>query len=44
MLSDAAFDSKCDMRILERTLQAPDHPISLSFPEGLYLKGYILQK
>ena len=44
MLSDAAFDAKCDMRILERTMQASDHPVSLSFPEGLYLKGCILSK
>lgn len=44
MLSDAAFDSKCDMHIIERTMQAADHPVSLSFPEGLYLKGYILSK
>ena len=44
MLSDAAFDARCDMRILERTMQAGDHPVPVSFAEGLYLKGFIIQK
>jgi 23S rRNA (cytosine1962-C5)-methyltransferase len=40
---EAAFDAKRSFQILERTSQAPDHPVSLSFPEGLYLKGLVLR-
>jgi len=40
---EAAFDAKRCFQVLERTGQAPDHPVSLSFPEGLYLKGLILR-
>jgi 23S rRNA (cytosine1962-C5)-methyltransferase len=40
---EAAFDARRSFQILERTSQAPDHPVSLSFPEGLYLKGLLLR-
>ncbi len=40
---EAAFDARRSFQILERTSQAPDHPVSLSFPEGLYLKGLVLR-
>ena len=30
-------------QILQQLGQAPDHPISLTFPESAYLKGLILQ-
>ncbi len=41
--AEAAFDAKRDMQIVERTRQAADHPVLLSFPEGLYLKGLVLR-
>ena len=42
--AEAAFDAKRDFQILDRTRQAAvDHPVSLTFPEGLYLKGLILR-
>jgi len=41
--AEAAFDARRDFQILARTRQAPDHPESLAFPEGLYLKGLVLR-
>src|SRR5262245_33592303 len=43
MLADAAKDAGCWVRVLERRIQAGDHPILLSVPETLYLKCFILQ-
>jgi 23S rRNA (cytosine1962-C5)-methyltransferase len=43
MLADAAKDAGCWLRVLERRVQAPDHPILLSVPETLYLKCFILE-
>ena len=43
ILSEAAYDAKRDFQIIARTRQATDHPVSLNFPEGLYLKGVILR-
>ena len=37
----AALDAGRDVQIVQRLHQAPDHPVSLSFPEGEYLKGLI---
>lgn len=39
----AAVDAKRDAQIVEKLGQAPDHPIGLHFPEGEYLKGFILR-
>lgn len=36
---DAARDAKRDARIVRYLTQAPDHPVSLNFPEGRYLTG-----
>ena len=38
---EAALDAKRDAQIIAKLLQAPDHPILLSFPESEYLKGLI---
>jgi 23S rRNA (cytosine1962-C5)-methyltransferase len=38
----AALDAKRNVKILEVLHQAPDHPIGLNFPEGAYLKGFVL--
>ncbi len=37
----AAGDAGREVRILEWLSQAPDHPVSLAFPEGTYLKGLL---
>lgn len=41
IVSDAALDAGRDALIVKYLGQAPDHPIGISFPEGLYLKGLI---
>lgn len=43
IVADAAVDADRPARILKFLHQAPDHPVALSFPEGLYLKGLMLQ-
>lgn len=43
ILREAATDAHRDFQIVARTRQAADHPVSLTFPEGLYLKGVILR-
>ena len=40
---EAAQDARRDFQILERTSAPSDHPVSLAFPEGRYLKGLILR-
>ena len=43
ILAEAAEDARRDFQIAARTRQAEDHPVALSFPEGLYLKGVVLR-
>lgn len=43
VLAGAAQDAKRDFQVVQRTRQAVDHPATLAFPEGLYLKGAILR-
>jgi len=43
VVAGAAVDARRDVQILERLSQPPDHPTSLHFPEGEYLKGLILR-
>jgi len=43
IVASAASDAKVDARILRRLSAAPDHPVSLAFPEGEYLKGLLCQ-
>ena len=43
MLADAARDAGCWLRVLERRIQAADHPVLMSVPETLYLKCFILE-
>jgi 23S rRNA (cytosine1962-C5)-methyltransferase len=43
IVSDAALDAGREGRILRRMEQGPDHPTSLTFPEGSYLKGLMVQ-
>ena len=41
IVSDAALDSGRDVKIIRQLTQSSDHPVSLNFPEGLYLKGLL---
>lgn len=41
IVAGAALDAGRDARILRRFAQPPDHPVSLAFPEGAYLKGLL---
>ena len=44
IIAGAALDAGVDARIEARLAAAPDHPVQLSFPEGEYLKGLVLQR
>jgi 23S rRNA (cytosine1962-C5)-methyltransferase len=41
IVADAALDAGRDAQILRTLTQGPDHPTSLNFPEGAYLKGLV---
>jgi 23S rRNA (cytosine1962-C5)-methyltransferase len=41
ILSWAAVDAEREVHVLERYFQPPDHPVSLRFLEGEYLKGFL---
>ena len=43
IIADAAQDAKKNVQILERFFQPADHPVNTAFPEGLYLKGLLVQ-
>jgi 23S rRNA (cytosine1962-C5)-methyltransferase len=43
IVAGAAVDMNCDVQILERLAQSPDHPVALQFPEADYLKGLVLR-
>ena len=43
VVGEAAVDSGRDFQILRRFQQSSDHPESIFFPEGLYLKGLLLR-
>lgn len=43
VVTEAAFDSKVNFSIIRRFQQSADHPESVFFPEGLYLKGLLLK-
>lgn len=43
VLAEAAKDAGCWIRVLERRIQAQDHPVLLTVPETLYLKCFILE-
>jgi len=44
IVASAALDAKVDANIIEHLSQGSDHPVSLHFPEGTYLKGLICVK
>lgn len=41
-VKEAAFKAGVDLALVEERYQPPDHPIRLQFPEGRYLKFYVL--
>ena len=41
IVAGAALDAGVDAQIVEHLSQAADHPVSLHFPEGAYLKGLV---
>lgn len=43
VLFGAAVDAGREVQILHHLWQAADHPISLTFPESAYLKGFLLR-
>ena len=44
IVAGAAIDARVDGVICERLGAAPDHPMTLAFPEGEYLKGLMVLK
>ncbi len=44
IVASAALDAGVEAQIVEYLTQGPDHPVSLHFPEGAYLKGLVLVK
>ncbi len=44
IVAGAAVDAKVDAQIIARLGASADHPASVHFPEGEYLKGLILKK
>jgi 23S rRNA (cytosine1962-C5)-methyltransferase len=43
-LQRASFNANCEMQVVERGHQAPDHPVHLAIPETDYLKMVILRR
>jgi 23S rRNA (cytosine1962-C5)-methyltransferase len=41
IIAGAALDAGVEAQIVEHLAQGPDHPISVYFPEGAYLKGLV---
>jgi len=44
MLTLASHRTRCNLKVLEIRHQPPDHPFNLDFPEGKYLKFWVLEK
>ncbi len=43
-VKEAAFKSRIELCLVAETRQPPDHPISLQFKEGRYLKAMVLRR
>jgi len=44
IVAGAASDAGVDVQLLERLHADDDHPVTLAFPEGEYLKGLLLER
>jgi 23S rRNA (cytosine1962-C5)-methyltransferase len=42
-VKEAAFKAGVELALVEERYQPPDHPVRLQFPEGRYLKFYVLR-
>jgi 23S rRNA (cytosine1962-C5)-methyltransferase len=43
IVAGAALDAGVEGQIIDRLQQGPDHPVSLTFPESEYLKGFLIR-
>jgi 23S rRNA (cytosine1962-C5)-methyltransferase len=43
-VKEGAFKARVDLQLIEARGQPPDHPVSLQFPEGRYLKFLVLRR
>ncbi len=43
-VKEAAFKARVDLQLVAETRQPPDHPVSLQFREGRYLKALVLRR
>ncbi len=43
-VKEAAFKARVDLQVVAETRQPPDHPVSLQFKEGRYLKCLVLRR
>jgi 23S rRNA (cytosine1962-C5)-methyltransferase len=41
IVAGAALDAGTDVQVIDQLHSTPDHPVSLAFPEGEYLKGLL---
>lgn len=44
IVAGAALDAGADAQVVDQFHASPDHPVSLAFPEGEYLKGLLCRK
>ena len=44
VLASAAVDARADVAVVEKRMQARDHPVLITVPETYYLKCFILRK
>lgn len=44
VLFGAGVDAQCELQVIETLSQSDDHPVLLTFPESLYLKGFVCRK
>jgi 23S rRNA (cytosine1962-C5)-methyltransferase len=44
VLASAAVDAHADVTVVEKRMQARDHPVLITVPETFYLKCFILRK
>ncbi len=43
-VKEASVKTGADLQLLEERRQPPDHPVSLAFPEGRYLKFFVFRR
>jgi 23S rRNA (cytosine1962-C5)-methyltransferase len=44
VIASAAIDARADVTVVEKRMQARDHPVLMTVPETFYLKCFILRK